>query len=102
VVANGRYVGGGTQIAPEASVDDGLLDIILIPEQSVAELALLTARLALGSHLSSTAIVFRRATKVNVNSEPRMSFNIDGELVGNEPAEFEILPRALQFVVPAS
>jgi diacylglycerol kinase (ATP) len=101
VIANGRYVGSGTQIAPEASVDDGLLDIVLIPECSAAELAVLAARVALGNHLSSPAIVFRRAAKVTVNSRPRMWFNVDGELVGNEPAEFEVLPRALQFVVAA-
>jgi diacylglycerol kinase (ATP) len=102
VIANGRYVGSGTEIAPEASIDDGSLDIILIPECSAAELAVLAARVALGNHLSSPAIVFRRAAKVTVNSRPRMWFNVDGELVGNvEPAEFEVLPRALQFVVAA-
>ena len=101
VIANGRYVGGGTLIAPEASIDDGLLDIILIQERSAAELALLAAQVALGNHLSSDAIVFRRAAKVTVNSKPGMWFNVDGELVGNEPARFEVLPRALQFVVPA-
>ncbi len=101
VIANGRYVGGGTQIAPEASIDDGLLDIILIPERPAADLALLAAQVALGNHLSSDAIVFRRAAKVSVNSRPGMWFNVDGELVGNEPAEFAVLPRALQFVVPA-
>src|SRR6267143_2014704 len=57
VVANGRYVGGGTLIAPEASADDGLLDIILIQERSTAALALLAAEVALGQHLSSDAIV---------------------------------------------
>src|SRR5438477_4464016 len=101
VIANGRYVGGGTQIAPEASIDDGLLDIILIQERSPAELALLAAQVALGHHLSSNAIVFRRAPRVTVNSRPGMWFNVDGELVGNEPAEFAVLPRALQFVVAA-
>jgi diacylglycerol kinase (ATP) len=101
VIANGRYVGGGTQIAPEASIDDGLLDIILIQERSTAELALLAAQVALGNHLSSDAIVFRRAAKVTVNSRPGMWFNVDGELVGNEPATFEVLPRALQFIAPA-
>ena len=101
VIANGRYVGSGTQIAPEASIDDGLLDVILIPENSPAELAVLAARVALGNHLSSDAIVFRRAAKVTVNSQSGMRFNVDGELAGKEPAEFEVLPRALQFVVPA-
>jgi diacylglycerol kinase (ATP) len=101
VIANGRYVAGGTQIAPKAAIDDGLLDIILIQKRSVAELTLLAAQVALGHHLSSAAIVFRRAAKVTVNSRPGMWFNVDGELVGNEPATFEVLPRALQFVVAA-
>ena len=100
LIANGRYVGGGTNIAPEASVDDGMLDVILIREQSAAELAVLAARLALGNHLSTEGVVFRRAKRVTVNAEPRMQFNVDGELVGNDPAEFEVLPRELQFVVP--
>jgi diacylglycerol kinase (ATP) len=102
VVANGRYVGGGTLIAPEASVDDGMLDVILIQKRSAPELALLAASVGLGTHLTSDAIVFRRAAKVTVNSKPGMWFNVDGELVGNEPARFEILPRALRFAVPKS
>jgi diacylglycerol kinase (ATP) len=102
VVANGRFVAGGRLIAPEASIDDGLLDIILIQQRSAPELALLAAQVALGTHLSSDAIVYRRAAKLTVNSKPGMWFNVDGELVGNEPARFEILPRALRFVVPKS
>jgi diacylglycerol kinase (ATP) len=100
VIANGRYVASGTQIAPEAAIDDGLLDIVLIPECSPGELAVIAARLALGSHLSSSAVVFRRAARVVVRSRPPMSFNVDGELVGGEPAQFDVLPRALQFIVP--
>jgi diacylglycerol kinase (ATP) len=100
VVANGRYVAGGTLIAPEASIDDGLLDIVLIPQRSAPELALLAAQVALGTHLTSEAIVFRRAAQLTVNSKPGMWFNVDGELVGNEPARFEILPRALRFIAP--
>lgn len=101
VIANGRYVAGGRLIAPEASVDDGLLDIVLIQERSAPELALLAAQVALGNHLSSDAIVFRRAAKVTINSRPGMYFNVDGELVGKGPAVFEVLPSALQFVVAA-
>jgi len=100
VVANGRYVAGGTLIAPEASIDDGLLDIVLIPQRPAPELALLAAQVTLGTHLTSDAIVFRRAAQLTVNSKPGMWFNVDGELVGNEPARFEILPRALRFIAP--
>ncbi len=100
VVAHGRYVGGGTLIAPEASIDDGLLDVILIQKRSAPELALLAAQVALGTHLTSDAVIYRRTPQLTVNSKPGMWFNVDGELVGNEPARFEILPRALKFIVP--
>jgi diacylglycerol kinase (ATP) len=100
VVANGRYVAGGRLIAPEASIDDGLLDVILIPQRPATEMALIVAQIALGTHLSSEAVVYRRARKLTVNSKPGMWFNVDGELVGNEPATFEIVPRALRFIAP--
>jgi diacylglycerol kinase (ATP) len=102
VVANGRYIAAGTLIAPEASIDDGLLDVILIQKRPAAELALLVPQIALGTHLSSDTIVFRRAAKLTVNSKPGMWFNVDGELVGNEPARFEIMPRALRFLAPTT
>jgi diacylglycerol kinase (ATP) len=100
VVANGQFVAGGTLIAPGALIDDGLLDVVLIPKRPAAELALLAAQIGLGNHLSSESIVFRRAASLTVNSKPGMWFNVDGELVGNEPARFEILPRALRFIAP--
>lgn len=98
VIANGQFVAGGQHIAPEADLSDGLLDIILIAKRSGPELALLTARMIVGKHLGSDAVVFRRAQKISVKSRPGMWFNVDGELVGNQPAEFEVIPQALQFV----
>ena len=99
VVANGRYVACGIPIAPEAVLDDGLLDIILIPERPAGQLALLMGQIVLGEHLRSESVVFRRAAKFAVNSHPGIWFNVDGELVGNEPALFEVMPRAMRFVV---
>ncbi len=98
VVANGRYVAGGTLIAPEASIDDGLLDLVLVLASDATQLALVAAQMALGTHLQSEGIVFRRAAKIAINSQPGMWFNVDGEMVGNEPAVFQILPRALRFL----
>ncbi len=98
VIANGRFVASGTLIAPEASIDDGLLDIILVPKNPAVDLALVAAQMAVGKHLDSEGVIFRRAAKVAVKSDPGMWFNVDGELIGNDPATFEIMPRALQFL----
>lgn len=99
VVANGRYVAGGTLIAPEASIDDGLLDVVLVPKNDAVDLALVAVQMAAGKHLKSEGVIFRRAAKVGVKSEPGMWFNVDGELIGNQPAVFEVMPRALQVLV---
>jgi diacylglycerol kinase (ATP) len=60
---------------------------------------LLAAEMLLGNHLSSNAVIFRRAKKISVRSRPGMWFNVDGELIGNDPAVFQILPGALEFVI---
>jgi diacylglycerol kinase (ATP) len=101
VVGNGRFVAGGLPIVPDADLRDGLLDIVLIPKQSVPQMALLAAEIVLGKHLASNAIIFRRAKTLAVRSEPGMWFNVDGELVGNAPAIFQILPGRINFVIGA-
>ena len=98
VIANGIYVAGGWPIAPHANPSDGLLDVILVRKAAAAQLALLGAQIMLRKHLDSKAVVYRRVRSLSINSKPGMWFNVDGELVGNEPARFEVLPRALQFV----
>jgi len=99
VIGNGRFAAGGLPIAADADPADGLLDVILIPKRSAPEMALLAAQIVVGRHFSGSAIIFRRAKKISVRSRPGMWFNVDGELVGSVPAMFQILPRALKFVV---
>jgi diacylglycerol kinase (ATP) len=99
IIANGRFVAAGLPIAPNADPSDGLLDLVLIPKLPKPEMALLATEMVLGKHLSSNALIFRRAKKISVRSRPGMWFNVDGEAVGNEPAVFQVVPRALSFVV---
>ncbi len=100
VIANGRFVASGIPIAPKADASDGLLDVILILQHPAPEMAVLATRILVGNHLTADAVTFRRAKRVSIRSRPGMWFNVDGELVGNEPIVFEIVPRALQFAVP--
>jgi diacylglycerol kinase (ATP) len=99
IIANGRFVAGGLPVAPEADPRDGVFDVILIRKCSKPEMVFLAAQMLLGKHLSSDAIIWRRAARISIRSRPKMWFNADGELIGNEPAVFQIMPRALHFVV---
>ena len=99
IITNGQFVAGGLPIARRADLRDGLLDVVLVPKRPPAKMVLLAAEMLLGNHLSSNAVIFRRAKKISVRSQPGMWFNVDGELVGNEPAIFQIVPRGLEFVI---
>ncbi len=99
IIANGQFVAGGLPIARQADLRDGLLDVVLVPKRPPAKMVLLAAEMLLGNHLSSNAVIFRRAKKISVRSQPGMWFNVDGELVGNEPVIFQIVARGLEFVI---
>jgi diacylglycerol kinase (ATP) len=99
VVANARYVAGGIPIAPMAEMNDGLVDVMIVPVASIPKLALLVPKILLGQHADDELISFHRARKLRIDSQPKMWFNADGELVGNEPSTFEVLPNALSVIV---
>lgn len=100
-VANARYCAKGVPIAPLAEPDDGMLDVVVVSAAALPELATLVPQILLGDHLDNDLIIYRRARKVAIHSRPGMWFNVDGELVGNEPSTFEVAPLALEVVVPA-
>ena len=99
VVANGRTAAGGQPVAPRASPEDGLLDVVIVRAGSVLDIARIAARMLAGDYLEDDQIVFNRVTRVRIESTPGMWFNVDGELRTNEPVEFEAVPGALRVVV---
>lgn len=100
VVANGSRSGGNVPVAPEAELDDGLLDVVLIPALRAPELLTLAPRLLKGRHLEDGRVVFRRTDRLTLRSEPPMRFSVDGEPVGESPVAFRVLPGALEVTVP--
>ena len=100
-VGNCRYAGGGWPAAPRANPEDGLLDLVVIEDVGLKEmLALAPAALARSDYLGNEGIFSARAKKIRVETRPGgLEFTADGELIGDEPAEFEIIPHTLKVVV---
>jgi diacylglycerol kinase (ATP) len=100
-VGNCRYTGGGWPATPKANPEDGLLDVVVIETLGVADLLeLAPAALAESDYLGSDGVLFVRAKEIRVETQPPgLEFNADGEIIGNEPARFSILPRALNVLV---
>ena len=99
VVSNGRFVAGGIPVAPQSRLDDGRLDLMIAPSATIPQLALLVPQVLLGRHTESDLLLFRKTSRIDIESDPPMSFNLDGELIGDGPVRFEMKPRALAVVV---
>jgi YegS/Rv2252/BmrU family lipid kinase len=102
VVANCQYYGGGMRVAPRAVPDDGLLDVLVIGDVGRVENARGLRKIRAGTHLEedNPKLRFARAERVEVSSSEVVRVEVDGELPGALPATFEVLPRALELVVP--
>lgn len=97
-IANGRYVGGGFPVAPDALIDDGFLDVTIVPPLPVLELATSGLNFALNRSEFATSIRRFRARRVHVQSDPTLPFSIDGESETTLDATFEVVPRALRII----
>jgi diacylglycerol kinase (ATP) len=100
-VGNCRYTGGGWPATPKANPEDGLLDVVVIEALGVADLLKLApAALSESDYLDSDGVLFVRAKEIRVETQPPgLEFTADGEIIGNEPARFSILPQALNVLV---
>ena len=100
-VGNCRYTGGGWPATPKANPEDGLLDVVVIETLGVADLlGLAPAVLDESGYLDREGVLFVRAKEIRIETQPPgLEFTADGEVIGNEPAEFSILPKALRVIV---
>jgi len=98
-VANTSTFGGGMRLAPEADAEDGLLDLLTISDMSRARLMGLLPRAYSGGHVGRPGVALRRARRIEIHSDEVMPLNIDGDAEGLAPAVFEVLPKAIAFLV---
>jgi len=99
VVANGRTMGGGIPVAPAAKLDDGLMDILIVPVMPLPKLAVVVPQILAGIHPGGGDVVMRQAKRMRVSSEPNFHLNVDGEVIGEAPALFDVMEKALRVVV---
>jgi diacylglycerol kinase (ATP) len=93
-VANGRSIGGGMKIVPQAEVDDGLLDLFVVDRMPRHRLLRVFPRVFRGEHLSLPEVHITRVRTVELDAEGIVAY-ADGERVGPLPVEVSVAPAAL-------
>ena len=96
VVANGRYFGGGMRVAPDAELDDGLFDVVVVAAMSRARSITSMPSLYRGSHVRRPGVEVHRGRVVRIEHRDRpLLFDVEGEQVGTTPATITCLPGAI-------
>lgn len=98
VVANGQYFGGGMWVAPEARLNDGLFEVVIVGDVSRTDVLANTRRLYQGTLAEHPKVKTFKAKTVELTSEEEVLIDLDGELVGRLPARFQILPQKLSVI----
>ncbi len=99
VVANGRYLGGGMHIAPQAEFGDSLLDMVIVGDIGKFELLKALPTVYKGTHITHPKVRMEKAPHITIESSERILVHADGELLGEGPASFWLMPAALSIVV---
>ena len=103
-IANGKFFGGGMKVAPDADVQDGQFEVIVLEAMPKLELAGKIPRVYRGTHIHLPQVKCFKGSKVRVSvageSQPSPVYlDLDGECPGRLDCEFCILPQALRLIV---
>jgi diacylglycerol kinase (ATP) len=97
--ANTPLYGGGMKIAPQAKMDDGLLDICVVGAVDPFKLFCLFPTIYTGRHLNIRQVDYFHSPRVRVETEHPLDVYADGEYICQTPVEIAIHPAALKIVI---
>ncbi|HZG73642.1 MAG TPA: diacylglycerol kinase [Chondromyces sp.] len=93
-------VGGFEKLAPDSSVNDGLFSLLVVKKTNLAEFIRIATLALRGEHLQDPHVLYTQANRIKVHSPQKVLLNVDGELGGSLPGDFENLYRHLEVFVP--
>ena len=96
-VANSQSFGGGMKVTPEAEIDDGILDVLLLKPLSRLNFLRIYPRVFKGTHVSDRRVIIQRGRNVSIECDGVVAY-ADGERMGPLPVDINVSHRALQLL----
>lgn len=100
LISNSNSVAGFEKLAPDAKLDDGYFDLLILKKANLAEFIRIASLALRGAHLEDSHVIYVKAKEVKVDTDEKMQLNIDGEFGGMLPGEFKNLQQHIEFFVP--
>lgn len=99
LISNTNSVGGFEKLAPNALIDDGYFDMLILKKSNLAEFLRVASAGIRGAHLENDNIIYTQAKRIKVIPQDKMLLNIDGEYGGELPGEIINLQQHIEFYV---
>lgn len=99
LVSNSSSIGGFKKLAPDADVLDGLLDVLIIRDSDVPELANIFFNVLTGEHINHPNVVYFKTKNIRVKTNKDVPIDIDGEYGGRLPANFQVVPKGMKIFI---
>lgn len=96
LIMNGKSAGGFKRIAPEAEINDGLLDVMMFKEMSVLDMAPLLFKVMTGDHIENDNVIFFQTNKLYIEADQEVGTDVDGETGPDLPLAIELIPRGIR------
>lgn len=101
-IGNGRQAGGGFQLCPHATIDDGMLDVTIIPEMPQTQFFSLIGAVRQGTISEDDRVIYYQVPWATIETSEGVQMNLDGEPLHGTQMRFSCLPRQLPFMLPPS
>lgn len=96
-VCNSGLIGGGYVVAPNARIDDGLVDVLVVPRMPMLEFVAVLQRIAAGGDPAHAGVRRFRAAAFDLEFDRRVRVNTDGELLEADHCHYRVRQRAVTF-----
>jgi YegS/Rv2252/BmrU family lipid kinase len=100
-VANSKAYGGGMFLAPDAALEDGLLDVVMVSDAPKRRFLRLLPSVFKGEHVHEPNVQFDRGKEIEIAADRPFTMYADGDPIAELPVTIRALPAAVRVVVPA-
>src|SRR6478672_8613962 len=99
-VGNALSYGGGMKVTPQATLDDGLLDVCLVSRMNKLKLLCWVPTVFFGKHLRLKEVEYFQVSRIRIDAERKLELYADGEYAAQTPVEIGLIRQGMRVIVP--